>query len=306
MSRPQAKKHLGLPEDAIVLLSVGYAYKYTPMNGPGFAETMASVLERHERAVLLVIGAREEGMWTEAMRSTQGRMRLLGEQFDTDAFHQAADVYVDSFPFCSETAFLEAAVYGAALVSHCQHPPRAEILCTSTPALPDAVFRTTNLAQFQALLSRLIEDEAFRRSRGEDARQAVLETHSGDGWRRSLRDVYLNAATVAPASVPPDDSEDGAYKSTGELDVLLNWFHRSSGFSRGLDKSIQAHVRRLPMGLRIRVCGKLFARNRTLAPGLLLPDRLMARLERWLGGAPGRFYVNRAQFEETIRDLLGP
>ena len=304
-SRGQAKKYLGLPEDAIVLLSVADAYKYTPMGGPGFAETMASVLEKRERAVLLVIGPHNRGQWTEATRRAQGRMRVLGEQFDTDVFYQAADVYIDSFPFCGETALLEAAVRDVAVVSYCQHPPRAEILCTSAPALPNRLFRATNLTEFQKLLARLIDDEAFRRSQGEYVKQAVLEVHSGDAWRRFLRDVYSTAAVVAPVPVSVDETDDSAYKSTSEVDVLLNWFHRSSGKSRGVDATIQAYIRRLPIGLRVWIWGKIAVRNRTLAPGLLLPERLVARLERWLQGTPRRFYVNRAQFEGTLRDLLG-
>jgi hypothetical protein len=302
MSRVQAKKHLGLPEDAIVLLSVADAYKYMPMDGPSFAETMASVLEKHERAVLLVVGPDDQGQWTEAIRRTQGRMRVLGVQIGTDVFLQAADVYIDSFPFCGETALLEAAVRGVAVVSYCQHPPRAEILCTSTPALPNQLFRATSLTEFQTLLSHLIGDEAFRRSRGEYVKQAVLEVHSGDAWRRFLRDVYFNAATIAPIRVSPDETDDSAYKVTSEVDVLLDWFHRSSGMSRGADKTIQAYIRRLPIGLRVWICAKIFARNRTFAPGLLLSDRLVARLERWLNGSPRRFYVNPAQFEGTLRD----
>ena len=127
MRRPTPRSQLGIPADAVVLLSVGTGFKYTPIDGPGFLETLLPVVRRHENVVLLVVGPKPSGEWARAAEATGGRVRALGRQLDTAVLYEAADIYLDSFPFTSPTAMLEAGSYGLPLVAYSPHRRDAEV-----------------------------------------------------------------------------------------------------------------------------------------------------------------------------------
>jgi hypothetical protein len=302
-SRPEAKRRIGVPDDAPVLLSIGAAYKYTPVGGPGFAEILASAIEKHERAVLLVVGAVNQGEWGDAIRRTQGRIRTLGWRHDIDIFYQAADIFVDSFPLCSETALLEAASYGVAPISYCCQPGQADILCTDTPSLETGLFRVPGLAEYMGVLSHLVEDDAFRSRLGERARQAVLHVHTGAGWCRFLHAVYHQAAIAGPAAMTRRQIDDLDGRSIGELDLWLDRLHTKGGFSRGIDASLQAHVRLLPFGSRTWLWSKLRERGCPRGWGLLLSPGLGKWVERRLRKPPSTFSVDAARFEAAISTI---
>ncbi len=303
LTRSQARQQLGVPEDAIVMLSVASEFKYVPLRPPGFAETMASVLERHANAVVLVVGPEHGGDWAAVHARTGGRIRAMGIHYDTEVFYRAADIYVDSFPICSETAFLEAASHGVASVSCCPHPDEASSLCTDVPSLDTALFRAGTPDELGVLLSRLIEDAAFRALAGERLRQAVCDMHSGDGWRRILHAVYRQASS-SPAVAVATPLERGKDRwSSTDLDVLLVGIHGASGFSRGLDARLQAEFARLPFALRAGIWASVAARERALVPGLLLPRKWGKWVEEWRGHIPSRFYSKPAALEAALEAL---
>ena len=185
-------------------------------------------------------------------------MRTLGVQDELRTFYQAADIFVDSFPLCSETALLEAATYGVVPVRYCPYSPEADILCTDAPSIEPHLFRAKTLDEYRAFLSHLIEDSAFRSSLGERIKQAVLEVHCGDTWRRFPEEAYLRAARAASANELagwPGSLDDPSFH---ELDILVDRLHARSGFSRYFDQSVQAHLRFLPIQLRICLWGRMF------------------------------------------------
>jgi hypothetical protein len=265
-SQPQAKELIGLSSTTPVLLSIGWPYKYTPVNGLSFAEILTSVIEDNKEAILLVIGPNNEGVWAEATRRTRGRIRTLGWQAELTIFYQAADIFVDSFPLCSETALLEAATYGVVPASYCPYSPQAEILCTDVPSIEPNLFCARTLDEYKTLLSHLIEDAPFRSALGERIRQAVLEVHCGNAWRRFPQEVYLRAASVASVDRLTGWAGSSDCPSFSELDRVLERLHTKGGFSRGFDENFQSHLRLLPPHLRIWLLGKMFEGGRALDP----------------------------------------
>jgi hypothetical protein len=247
-------------------LSIGWPYKYTPVNGLSFAEILTSVIEDNKEAILLVIGPNNEGIWAEATRRTRGRIRTLGWQAELTIFYQAADIFVDSFPLCSETALLEAAAYGVVPASYCPYSSEAEILCTDVPSIEPNLFCARTLDDYKSLLSQLIEDAPFRLALGERIRRAVLEVHCGNAWRRFPQEVYLRAAAVAAVDGLRGWTDNPGCKSCSELDIVLDRLHAKGGFSRGFDENFQSHLTLLPPHLRIWLLGKMFEGGRALDP----------------------------------------
>jgi hypothetical protein len=295
-SREEAKKHLGLQGDSVLLLSVASAYKYTPIDHVNFIDAIVPVLNRHERSVLMVVGPDGGGLWRTAQDRTGGRILPVGVQQHIAPMYQAADIYVDSFPFCSITSLLEAGSYGVPLVTYCGHPDSAAVLCADCPGLSRSAMRTTTIEEFRAILSRLIEKPELRTSIGTRAQDEISSLHHGAYWTDMLPDLYRSAMAVSRISVVPDGGDE---KIVSELDVLLACLQIRSGSACGLKSIAEVHLDpawSLPRGLfprsrQVRGWIRALRRNRSLGLVLLESGWLGARgkrwcpwIERWFGG----------------------
>ncbi|WP_341524660.1 glycosyltransferase family 4 protein [Nostoc sp. UHCC 0302] len=219
LSRLEAKRQLGIDENSVLLLSIARAVKYKTLDGTSFADIHLPLLKKYKRAILIVIGPGNREDWSEAIQQTQGRIRVLEETPDTAVFYQAADIYVDSYPFISITSLLEAGSYGVPLVARYQYSSDAcEILGADMPGLTGNLIRVQDLEEYTVVLSHLVEDEEFRLSLGEATRRKIEETHTASNWQQSLEEVYLRATTlprITVTSAPQDEI------FIGEPDVFL-------------------------------------------------------------------------------------
>ena len=96
----EAKKRIGIPEDSIVILTVGASFKYLPLDGLDFVGVCESVLKELPGAFLLAVGVNDDPRWRAASARSGSRMRALGTipQSRLGAIHNAADVYIEAFP----------------------------------------------------------------------------------------------------------------------------------------------------------------------------------------------------------------
>jgi glycosyltransferase involved in cell wall biosynthesis len=248
LSRKEAKRQLGVPEESILLLSVARAIKYKTMNGVGFADAHVSLLQRYEQAFLIVVGPGTMEDYSSAIEQTQGRIIVYPEREDTAAFYQAADIYVDSFPFISTTSLLEAGSYGVPLVSRFPYSDASGVLGADMPGLTGNLICTRDLAEYEKTLSHLIEDEGFRLSLGEATHKKIVETHTGAFWKKSLQEIYARTAIELreiAATVPMDQM------FIGEPDVFIPRIHGWN--DDNFDWVIHARAQVLPLAHRLRI-----------------------------------------------------
>jgi hypothetical protein len=271
-SRAAARAELDLRDDQVVLLSVGTEFKYAPAGGPGFLDVLRPLLDKHDDAVLLVVGPRQKGEWSAAYERTGGRIRALGKRYDTATLFQAADVYLDSFPFTSPTAALEAGSYGLPLVAYCPHTGDAQVLSPGAPGLDDSICACRDLEGYAASISELICDPGLRRQLGERARRAIDHHHRGPAWLDRLGDVYRIASAIAPRWQPP--AEDRF-----EPDMLDVFISRLYGVNQdGLGQFIDQHVAALPLAARVAVLRRMLDVNRSFSFDMFLPRWCASRL----------------------------
>jgi glycosyltransferase involved in cell wall biosynthesis len=275
-TRTEAKAALGYPEAAVLLLTVGQAYKYRPLRGVSFLDTAGPVVEDNPEALLVAVGPSEDDAWRAARERTGGRIRALGPRHDVAAFYQAADVYLDPWPLGSLTSLVEAASFGVPGVSLRLGGRDAEILCSDPPGLSEHLVRASTVPEYRAALSRLVEDPRHRRRAGEGARVGVLRTHTGRGWRRHLDDVYARAGAGPPASAFPASGDSGR---PDRLDELVYEVQSYPGWSARLHEVIRAHAPLFPTGVGTWTRTLL---NRAVARVPGVPDRHLHRLERSL------------------------
>jgi hypothetical protein len=268
-SRLEAKQKIGIPEDSILLLSIARSIKYKTIDGISFADAHIPLLRQHERAFLIVIGAGYRADWSNAIEQTHGRIIVYPEREDTAIFHQAADIYVDSFPFVSTTSTLEAAGYDVPLVSRFPYSDKSRIIGNDMPGLIDNLIRAKNLQEYTKKLSHLIIDQNFRLELGKATSQKVKEIHIESHWQNKLLEIYTYSTTISkvrPTQKPVDQI------NIDEPDIYIPFLHAwSDDF---LDSTTQARLHKIPFLQRLQAWFKLVKkygfRNRFM---LLMPKR---------------------------------
>jgi len=197
-SRSEAKRALGLDPNRVLLVSVARATKYRTMNGVTYADLHVPLLLKHPDAALAVVGAGEPSDWGPAIAAVDGRIRPLPDRPDPRPYYEAADIYVDSYPFVSSTSMMEAAGYGVPLVTIFKVPEAARIFGINHVGLVGTALVARSDDDYVQILSRLISDDAFRAQCGQAARDAIMTKHVPSGWLPSLEAVYARSIALPP------------------------------------------------------------------------------------------------------------
>lgn len=277
LSRSQAKQQLGIDEKSVMLLSIARSVKFKTVDGVSFADAHVELLKRYEQAILVVIGAGSSNEdWSVAIAQTQGRIRVLKETKDTAVYYQAADIYVDSFPFVSITSILEAGSYGVPAVSRYPYPSDlCSVLGSDMPGLAGNLIRVRDLLEYTTVLSGLVEDEEYRLSLGEATRSKIAATHWGSNWQGALNDIYAYVAALPRKTATLDSINE---MSSGEPDIFLPSVNQTD-----IKTVMQWHMPLLPFPRRLRLwlsLGKKYGfRNNPL--NILMSEGLRARYYLW-------------------------
>lgn len=269
VAREEAKRALGLDPDTVVLATAADASKYRPVGADAFLDLVVPALLRHPEAILLAAGPSEEGPWAEAAARTDGRVRALGRLPDVTLLHQAADVYLDSFPFSSLTSLLEAGSVGVPSITYRGHAPDCGVLGADVPGVDDCITAPTDPAAYDAALERAIADPAWRRATGERTAAAIRATHTGAGWKADIDAVYAHAARMAAAGAPVPGP---APLATDRVDELVRDVMLQTGFAQGPDTVLLAHLGLLPLPQRASAAVGLTRRGSRPTPRALVSE----------------------------------
>jgi Glycosyl transferases group 1 len=287
LSRAEAKRQLGLPENSVVLLSIARAPKYKTIDGISYIDTHIPLLEKYEQAFLIVVGPGHREDWSDAIERFQGRIIVHKQRPDTTIFLQVADIYVDSFPFVSITSLLEAGSYGVPLVSRYPFSSEAcEIMGADMPSLTGNLIRVQTLEEYTAVLSRLVEDEEFRLNLGEATRKKIVDIHTGKNWHRSLNDIY-HLATTLPRITASSSVMEMDQMFIGEPNVFIPSIY---GSELNWDNLVKFHLTIMPFKQRVQNYVNLLKTHKFYHSNerfslfkYLLPDWLTFRIKQFLG-----------------------
>jgi glycosyltransferase involved in cell wall biosynthesis len=214
VDRGEARRELGL-DNRLVILTIGTAYKYEPLNGKGFLDYMAPILADHPEAALLAVGPDPTGRWLLEENRSKGQIRAMGRRSDLPKLFAASDIYMDSSPFGSVTATLEAGIHSLPVLEFHPLPAGSEILGSDSPGLIPMVV-THSERDLAVELGALLRDSQLRNRIGQEMRAAIDAAHTNGGWQATLEAIYrLRPQRTAPR--PPDTSVEALDYLTAEL-----------------------------------------------------------------------------------------
>jgi len=185
--RNQEKEKLGIPEEAIVFLTIGTEYKYDALGDYDFINTAEKILERSPTAYLIAIGPAFGSRWEAASERCGGRLLALGVKEDLSTFHEMADIYLEGFPFGSLTALLEAGLAGLPCVGA---PAITPLPYRSDDIALDCMIKPSSIAEYISEATRLAFDGDARVLIGRNLKAAIYNHHCGSGWSKHLEQLY--------------------------------------------------------------------------------------------------------------------
>jgi hypothetical protein len=279
VSREDARRHLGIPPDAILMLSVARPPKFVATSGLHFVELHDGILNAEHATYLWAIGPAADGVWETARRRFGGRVRALEATPDTELYLAAADIYVDSYPFTSVTSMLEAGLRGLPVVSFSPYDADSSVLAPNAPGLDGCVAMAHDIQEYNAVLTRLVRDEAFRRAVGCRTSTAISSQHTNGAWRRQLHSVYRDIARLGHINRYGGIAHTPLWDSEPDI-------HIPAVFGRPVDPDDHTVARLgvLPTHARLREWSRL-RRDHGAPLTKLAPEVLRRILRRVLGPA---------------------
>lgn len=272
-SRLARREAMGIGPQDVLIVSAAAGSKYERVGDIGLIELVKALLKTEPNVVFCVAGPVPEGQWAEAAVATDNRIRAIGPLPTIAPLLEAADIYVDSFPFSSLTSLLEAGGRGLPLVTYRGHSDECAVLGADSPGLDDVILAPTNPNEFHSVMRALVSSRDKRSRDGDAARQAVLAGHDAHRWAASMEDLYTKAALSAGRVSTTD-----AKFSSGPLDVLVEMIQRRTGFAGGVAaaRAEVAGLQRAPE--RVRSWFMLRSEEIPIRIGQLLPEWLLFRL----------------------------
>lgn len=199
--REAARAALGFGTDDLVLLTVGRAIKYRPSETHDFLRTARRILDRVPKAHLMVVGVteREAAEWQLDFRHP--RVTLCGPISDLASHRAAADLYLESMPFGSATALMEAAMVGLPVVL--PFAPPFELFVTNH-GIEAIVSNPPDEGEYVDHVVDLLAHEQQRAALGYALRVHMQAHHTGDGWRARLKALYDTSRQLVhtPREIP--------------------------------------------------------------------------------------------------------
>jgi hypothetical protein len=237
LTRADARREIGIPDSQLVLLTVGRRVKFAPTARHNFFRVAREILVRNPDAHVYLVGVAASDYASHPDFVSHERMHFAGTLDDATAHQKAADVYLEGFPFGSQTALLEAAMTGAACVP--AFAPASPLLATQDFALDGLA---DNPADEAGYIDRACDFAAHPdkcTAAGAALRERVLHYHVLPSWNEMLENTYRALAQLRhePKELPATRGEQRA------VDLAISEYHGSQFTEGNIAQRVEDEVR---------------------------------------------------------------
>jgi len=153
-----------------------------------------------------------------------------------------------------------------------------ELLGAGAPGLDSAMELTSNIESYQALLTRLIRDDEFRRRSGQRVQMQILSLHTGDKWLNAVHDLYVRVENINVRGCLMEDND--SFESS-VLNLVLVQLYRPWNLRQLIRKFIGV----LPYRDRLSITWHLYLMGFDLTISNLLPPpfyEVTLGIARWM------------------------
>lgn len=185
LDRAEARRRLGLGEGDVLMLTVASGYKYNAIEGRSLMPALDRALRRRNLRLMAIGPDAGHPLFAELAERHPGQVQALGPIPGPDLHRAAADLYLDSHPFCSPTSMLESAALGTPVLALQPEPAEMGILYCECPGLGREDYAAADPEGFEALLDRMTGDRAHREAVSGALREGMA-VHFPEAWRASL------------------------------------------------------------------------------------------------------------------------
>ncbi|MEI7780739.1 MAG: hypothetical protein WCJ18_02295 [Planctomycetota bacterium] len=185
--RGAARRQFGIGDRECLVLSIASGYKFTPVGNRSLLEPLDNLLVRRD-VKFMVVGA-EPGhpAFAPLAERHPGQVLCMGGVPSPALHRAAADIYLDSYPFCSITSMLESAALGTPVVAFQPDPEELDILYSECPWLPADRYAARDVGQLGELLHALIDDSALRQDLSARGIEGMAKHHP-EAWRTAIQE----------------------------------------------------------------------------------------------------------------------
>lgn len=208
MDRREARQSFGIGDQECLVLTIASGYKFNPVGSRSLFEPLDRLLRRWDVKLMAVgVDARHPVFGPLAERHP-GQVLCMGTVPSPTRHRAAADIYLDSYPFCSITSMLESAALGTPVVAYQPDSEELEILYSECPWLPADRHPARDVGHLVELLDALIDDRSLRE---EFAVRTIggMEQHSPRAWRAAVQQHLARDFAKTPWRKPDRPFRDG-------------------------------------------------------------------------------------------------
>lgn len=197
-STSDVRRRLGVGPDTVLALTVARETKFQDTSlRPHFAEMLSHALDRVPSLAFCAVGPRpSDDPWPALLDRYPGRIHVAGPMRDPQPYLDAADIYLDTFPFSSHTSLLEAAAASLPALTLDGHVGMRRTLGVAD-FMPTDADRPRTLPAYVERIAALAADAELRRTSGEAARAAYLAFVPDHMWVARAEDLYAALAQNA-------------------------------------------------------------------------------------------------------------
>lgn len=213
--RGQTRDDLGVSGDQALAVSVARAVKFQDTDlDPRFADLVSAVLEAVPELVFCAVGpVTADEPWPELRSRFGDRVVVTGPVPDPQAYLDAADLYLDPFPFSSTTSLLEASASGLAVVTFDGHDGWRKMLGIPT-FVGQPEDRPTSIGALADRVATLVRDTGARRESARVAQKVYEGYYDSARWPTLLDQMYATMgrlqdqdSSLGDSPAPESDAE---------------------------------------------------------------------------------------------------